>query len=452
MVLYPTPGLKVFATLDSPNRGKFPVGNRTFAVGGASFYEILGNGTAIKYGTVVNDGKQVTFAANQASPPQLVLASGGVLYLFNLGTLAFSQPAGLLASVVQVGFCDGYFLALLSDGRMQISGLLDGSSWPGLQFIAVSVIPDQPIGMLVDHREVWLWSGTRGVAYFNSGSSNIFDPIGSSAVLEVGNRAPASSMRADNTVWWIDASERGGGMARKLQGYTPVRISNHAVEYQWSLYPTLADAIGFAYEDQGHTFLQWYFPSANGGLGATWVYDIATGLWHERAAWDAINGVYTAHLSRSHAYTFGKHLVGDPFSGNIYDMSIGYSDDVGNVIRRMRIGPPISYENEWLFISQFQLDMEAGIALQVGQGTNPIVNLSWSDDGHTWSNEYPGAAGLVGQYKQRVIWRRLGRSRQRTFKVVATDPIPWRLIEADLIAPPYFMPQERLPKQYQKVS
>ena len=63
--------------------------------------------------------------------------------------------------------------------------------------------------------------------------------------------------------------------------------------------------------------------------------------------------------------------------------------------------------------------------------------LRWSDDGgYTWSNEYWADVGPRGQYNQRAIWRRLGRSRNRVWEVAMTDPVPMAWIEALLDVEP----------------
>ena len=57
LVLYPTPGLKLFVALTGASvRGIFSINNRTFAVAGTTLWEILGNGTSVNRGTVANDG------------------------------------------------------------------------------------------------------------------------------------------------------------------------------------------------------------------------------------------------------------------------------------------------------------------------------------------------------------------------------------------------------------
>jgi hypothetical protein len=50
--------------------------------------------------------------------------------------------------------------------------------------------------------------------------------------------------------------------------------------------------------------------------------------------------------------------------------------------------------------------------------------LSWSDDGgHNWSNEHFRNLGDTGEFAKRVIWRRLGTSRDRIFKIKISDPV-----------------------------
>ena len=98
-------------------------------------------------------------------------------------------------------------------------------------------------------------------------------------------------------------------------------------------------------------------------------------------------------------------------------------------IRRLRRAPHLSDEQKWLFHRKFQLDLETGVGLNDGQGECPQIMLRWSDDGgHTWSNEHWRSAGRMGQYKRRAIWRVLGRSRDRIYEIVVSDPVPWNLL------------------------
>src|SRR5215471_9611225 len=163
-----TPGLKSFATLDGIPRGQMEFNGRHFIAGSANFYESIPtfniDGSLKSLSLTVrnsgvplaNDGKPVTMAANEF---QLLLSSGGSVYLFNLNTNAFSQVAASNftlstgnAPVSQVAFCDSFFLALIANSQtVQISNVLDGSNWSANGQLVVSVFPENVTSMAVDH-------------------------------------------------------------------------------------------------------------------------------------------------------------------------------------------------------------------------------------------------------------------------------------------------------------
>ena len=79
-----------------------------------------------------------------------------------------------------------------------------------------------------------------------------------------------------------------------------------------------------------------------------------------------------------------------------------------------------------MYHHDLQLDIEAGVGLDAGvtPGATPQLMLQWSDDGgHTWSHEHWVVAGPIGEYRYRALWRRLGRSRDRVYRIRQTDPV-----------------------------
>lgn len=66
---------------------------------------------------------------------------------------------------------------------------------------------------------------------------------------------------------------------------------------------------------------------------------------------------------------------------------------------------------------------------------NPYVMLQFSDDGgQTWSNEYWRPVGRVGEHRKRLIWRQLGRARDRIFRIAVSDPCKWVFLDAHIDA------------------
>jgi hypothetical protein len=101
------------------------------------------------------------------------------------------------------------------------------------------------------------------------------------------------------------------------------------------------------------------------------------------------------------------------------------------LMRRLRIAPHVSNENNQIGIDRLRLDLETGAGLSSGQGSDPQLMLRWSNDGgQTFGNEHWVSAGAIGNYKARAQWFRLGVARDRVFELTVSDPIPWRILGA----------------------
>jgi hypothetical protein len=351
-------------TNSGPVRGLFTVTGRTFAVCGADFDEILGNGTFITRGTVGNDSLPVTMAA---SPQQLLLASAGTAYVFDLMANMLTAIPGVTFAgpVSQAGICDGFFLLTIQNSKeFYVSAPLDAMDWVTNGAAIVSVFADNIVSMLVHDREIWFWSDRDRTVYYDSGNIFPFDVIAGTTI-QAGSAAKNSPARIDDRVLWLNADDNGTATVKMGSGYTPQRISNHALEFAMQGYARVDDAVGTTYQDQGHNFYELYFPTPS----VTWVFDTLTGMWHQRAFWLEQIGQYQAAHRWNHTYNFGKHLVGDWQSGKVYEMRIPtqvgsawtFADDDGNTIRRMRRAPHISKEQKWAFYHFVNVFVETGL-------------------------------------------------------------------------------------------
>ena len=438
VALLHTPGKKKFATFPEASiPGQFTVNGRSFAAA-SHLYEMGANGTVTALGSL--GAAPLTPTQITANETQLVILNNGNLYVLTLATNAFIvvNMAQFNGPIGQMDFCDGYILAMLANSHtFQVSALEDATTWSGLDIATNSLAPDNYVSMKVDHREAWFWSAKKGFGYNNAGAGfPPFIPI-QAAALEVGSGAAAATVQLDNTLFWLSQDERGFMSAMKLNGYAGERVSTHAVELAWQQYAKASDAVGWTYQEYGHPFWEIYFPSAN----ATWVYDVATELWHQRGYFVTATGQYIADRAMSHTLNFGIHLVGDWASGTVYQMSSLFYDDDGNPIRGNRRTPTNSKENEYIYFDQLEFVLETGLAPTIalfdgdGQPRPAQLMLKWSNNGgKTWSNTYFLSVGFAGEYDIRVIKRMLGRARKRLWDVSWTDPIPWRFNEAYLKA------------------
>ncbi len=456
MSLLPSPGLGPgWALTGASVRGMIPFNGRAFSVAGVNFYELVIVGGAYhttNNNVVANDNNLVSFAAG---PNQILLASAGILYVFDLtaNTLTPVDPATYTGPISQVAYCDGFFIALTANSnRWQYSSPDDSTTWDLTNSTLISTFPDNIVGFIVAYRQPIFFGTQKTQPYYDSGNLFTFDAV-QGGLFEQGAVSGTAISFLDNSVFWLGQDARGQAIAWRLNGYTPTRISTHATEFAWQGYSTVADAISYSYQDQGHTFWHLYFPTA----GKSWRYDAATGIWHEVEFFNGGNAI--AHRSQCYMFAFGKHFVGDWKSGNIYEMNIKYLTDFGNPIKRLRRAPHISNENQWMFHSELRLDVETGLGPQpplrdgAGNPRDPQIMIRFSDDGgHTWSQYHSRGCGQAGKFKTQVVWYRLGRSRDRIYEFSATDPVPYRIIDGYLLAEPSFTRQERISSQLRKVS
>ncbi len=330
----------------------------------------------------------------------------------------------------------GYYIALIANtGEFQISSLLDPTTWNASDVGEVQEFPGNIVVFIEDHDELWLFGNEKTCVYVDTGNALFPFELLPVSKIEQGCAAQFSIAKLDNSIFWLGGDERGEGIVWRAYGYTPQRVSTHAVELAIAGYSQISDAVAYAYQSRGHSFYVIHFPTPN----KTWVYDASTGHWHERNYRNPSTGLFSAHRSQCHTYnsSFGAHLVGDWSSGKIFQMSASFNDDAGDPIQRVRTTPHVAKDNDYLAHHALELLVETGLGTNPplldasGNPRGPQVMMQFSDDGSkTWSNEHVVDIGQAGQYKTRARFNRLGTSRDRVYKVYYTDPVPLRITGA----------------------
>lgn len=434
-VFDPAPGFSAFCTLpDAPGRGFYTLNGATVAVGGETLYllptQAGGSPTVLATGIESTGNSLVSIAGNGDGAHQVMVASNNTLYCVDLFTLAMTTITDVTGSFVV--FQDGFFIALdPNTSTFYLSALEDGTSWDPLDAVQRNDTPDKWVAMIAVQapKEIWLFGSQSTSVYYNSTDpDNPYIPNPNVAIAW-GTAAPQSVALLYGSPIWL-ANDL---TVRYARGYVPTRVSNHSLEYfiaQYNAQHGISNADAFVYTEQGHTCYVLNFPSAD----ATWVFDVTTGMWHERGSWTGDR--YTVLPVWTCTNAVGDiNLVADRVSGAIYQMSQASAVDTDGVsgLRRLRRAPHLVSELKRVIYDRFQLYMEVGVGLTSGQGVDPQIVLSWSNDGgYTFGTIYPASVGALGQYRTRVIWRKLGIGRDRVFEVVTSDPVPYRLVGAFL--------------------
>jgi hypothetical protein len=430
------PGLRLLTTVGTgPIRGLWAFGGYGYVVSGGGLYQLDASYTTTLLGAVTGTGP-VSMADNGT---QLFIAANGPSYIYNASTNVFapiSDPD--FPGAVTVGFLDGYFVFNEPNSqRIWITALLDGTQIDPTEFASAEGNPDGVVAILSNFREIWVFGTNSIEVWYDSGAPDFPLQRIQGAYNELGCAAAYTVAKMDNGVFWLGQDARGRGMVYRANGYQGQRISTHAVEWHIQSYGDISDAIAYTYQQDGHSFYVLTFPSAD----KTWVYDVATNAWHERAGFSM--GEFTRHRSNCQMAFNNEVIVGDYENGKLYAFDPDVYADDGQIqrwLRSWRALPTGQNNLKRTAHHSLQLDCESGVGLNTGQGSNPQAMLRWSDDGgHTWSNEHWAGMGQIGEYNRRVFWRRLGMTlklRDRVYEISGTDPVKIAIMGAELIASP----------------
>ena len=431
------PGLKFLQTVGTgPIRGLW-----AHQTNGSDFYVVSGNEVYKLSSTSATP--QLLGAVNGTGPVSIADNGTQIFFACNPDAFIYNETLGTFAKVtdpdfpgaVTVAYLDGYFVFNQPNSQLLwVTQLLDGTQVDPLDFSSAEGSPDGIVAVIADHRELWVFGTDSTEVWYDAGLAGFPLTRIQGAFNEIGCVAAYSVAKLDNSLFWLGTDARGQGIVYRANGYTGARVSTHAVEWQIQQYATMSDAVAYTYQQDGHAFYVLNFPTAN----TTWVFDVATQVWHERAG--LTGGVFTRQRANNQCNFGGTIVVGDFENANIYALDLNTFADNGTEqrwLRSWRALPTGQNNLKRTAHHSLQLDCETGVGLNTGQGSDPQVMLRWSDDGgHTWSSEFWRSMGAIGQYGYRTLWRRLGMTtklRDRVYEISGTDPVRLYIMGAELV-------------------
>ena len=366
-----------------------------------------------------------------------------------------AQPATLTTAAVPQSFApinlpfSGPLSATYQDGFGLVnqvgtnqwwqSDLLDLTTWGPLAFSSADSQPDNVIALGSLKREIWILKENDSEIWINAGLPNFAFQRLEGVFIETGIAAPYSLAKCGERLAFVAQNEEGCGIIVATNGYDLERISTHYIEDRIQAFPTVNDAVGYAYQQNGHLFYVISFDAGN----ETWSYDFTASTqlgeraWHRRANFTTATGFFDRHLGNNHVYAYGKHVIGDYSSGNLYSLDPGQALDNGQQRRWVRSWRALAQpmEDPTRFDS-LRIDMQTGIG--VPAGTNPMCLFRISDDGgYNYRQTRFKPVGKTGETTRRVKFRRLGSTKRakgldRMFELSSTDVFDVCLIGAEL--------------------
>ena len=398
-------GLRKIAELGGPVRALKCVADSLYAAAGGFLWKIEASGVALNLG-VVPDDVDTFISGNRL---QVAVSALGRLWIYENGAIAQATNDATPVAIETMDYLDGFGIVTV-EGSDQFftTRLEDFNVINALEFASAESAPDRAIRVLVDHREVWVFGAKTIEIWYNAGTSPFPLQRASEATMErglVGRHTPA---KLDSTVFWVGDDLQ----VHRASGYVPERISNHAIERCIAdLTPAERENMrGFTWAEEGHKFYALWMPN-----GTTWVFDITTGMWHERGTGD---GVWTAWIASS---AYGVEWAGS-FDGNLYKIERDcYFDDKQPVFKSMT-SPPVHFGDARFVTQYFNADVQAGWPDQEEYEPNLVLSLS-RDRGNTWRTRGGKSMGRSGQFNKKMRWWGLGFSRELYARLECRDPV-----------------------------
>lgn len=423
-------GLTDFATLTGggATRAMLSLDSEVLAVSNRVLFRVDAGGTPTVVGGIASDG-HVTMARNgRQSGTQVGIVCDGLYYIYSGGTLTQVNDADLQPpnSICYVG---GYFVLTCPSGRVYVTELEEGDAIDALDFNTAQRNPD---GLLVGKprgnevvlfgprsTEIWQLSGDGDFPFIPAHTLNV-GAYAASAVTEAS--IITRDLVADTIIW--AATDREGKYAGvcMLNGFNAPKISSLAVDraIQGESDPNVITATSWV--ESGHAFVSF------SGSDWTWVYDTASGQWHERAS-------AGTRWRIAHCATLGtRTIAGDATEAFLYVIDPDATDEADEeLVCTIQTPPVVSYPGR-IEMDELWLDVIPGVGTGTGadEDVTPQVAMQWSADGTTWSTELHRSMGVQGATGTRVRWTRLGTqgSHGRTYRFRSSASVVRGVLQA----------------------
>jgi hypothetical protein len=421
--LFSTPGIRALGTAGSaPSRGSRLFNDVAYYVQGSEVYSVSASGTAVRVGTGITGAGPVSMSDN-GQQMCIVNGIGGWIYTSGSGLQPITSSAFYPCNTVT--FMDGYFIFdRKGTNEWFLSALYDGLTYDALDFASAEAMPGEVVATAQNLQLLYVFTTSHIELWYDAGTPNFPFQRYAGGVIPYGCSSPHTILLADSALFFL-ANDR---IFYRLQANVPIRVSTHPIETILAGETDLSAIVCTHLTIQGHKLIFMYLPTAQ----ATFCYDIATGKWHERDSFDAGFASLGGWRGAYPLAAYNTLLVGDTQGGDIGVVDWTTYTEYGNQIIGQIQTVNQHHDRKRIFCSRFELDVQAGVGLPNGQGSDPQIMLQRSKDGGmTWSMQQPWRSmGKIGEYQRRLRWMSQGQGFQMSWMLNVSDPVPRTIIAA----------------------
>lgn len=174
--------------------------------------------------------------------------------ILNLDTNVYTTAE--VSDVTQGGHLDGFFVALDAETSTLKISALDGKTWDPTQIAQRTAAADLWEALIIVEREIFLFGPKTGEVWYNAGATPFPFAQRRGTEFDTGIAATFSLAKFGATCAWLGKSDGGYGVY-VMNRYTPEKISSAGLDWligQFAESGGIADAIGWSYAKEGHSF------------------------------------------------------------------------------------------------------------------------------------------------------------------------------------------------------
>lgn len=408
------PGLKVWGTAGGADRGFHVMAGILYKICGTTLYSISSGGVYTSLGSVPGTDRAI-FADDGST---LGFVSSGIIYQWDGSTLA-TVTQSVVSGVAWIAILNNQWIIGGDDGVFAVSNVRDITTWNALNYAEAESVGDALVRGYVFGQLAYMGGSESFEPWYNSGIGNPPLDRQDTSLINIGIAGKYAIANTDQYLYWL-------GNDRKFYqcvGASARPVSTVAFAHAVEAFETVSDCIVSNCVFEGQDFVFVTFPAES----RTFFYSETYNYWGELCSGTDDPG--DRWYGNAAIACYGKIKVSDYRNGNTYDLDGDTFTDNGDARLRIRILPSITGDmaglpGRQITVCSIRLNMQRGVGLATGQGSDPELMCQLSNDGgHTYAAEEFVSMGVMGDYVTPIDFNQFSTGYEIRAKIKCSDPV-----------------------------